>query len=115
MPIGCTRLEKLLLACADCWILKLAFYNLQFFRNLLIVRRGAVATEEELHNVRRHWILARAVVSSHLAGRARFEPAHGVINSRRAFPARLPAKKAEGPDFWSGPSRVESELRQLTQ
>ena len=49
MPIGCTRLEKLLLAGADCSILKLAFYNLQSFRNLLVVRRGAVATEEELH------------------------------------------------------------------
>jgi hypothetical protein len=102
MPIGCTRLEKLLLAGADCSILKLAFYNLQSFRNLLVVLRGAVATEEELHNVRRHWILARAVVSSHLAGRARFEPAHGVINIDVPFQLGYRPKKPKAPIFGRG-------------
>ena len=45
-----------------------------------------------------------------LAGRAGFEPAHGVINSHVPFqlgyrPKKRP-QKPKGPDFWSEPSRT---------
>jgi hypothetical protein len=48
-----------------------------------------------------------------LAGRAGFEPAHGVSNSHVPFQLGY-RPKSEGPDVWSGPSRIESELGNLT-
>jgi hypothetical protein len=57
--------------------------------------------------------LASHVFPRKLAGRAGFEPAHGVINSHVPFQLGY-RPKYEGPDFWSGPSRIESELGNLT-
>ena len=48
-----------------------------------------------------------------LAGRAGFEPAHGVSNGHVPFQLGYRPKssqKPKGPDFWSEPSRIESEL-----
>src|SRR5260370_33733791 len=56
--------------------------------------------------------LASLVFPRKLAGRAGFEPAHGVINSHVPFQLGY-RPKAEGPDFWSGPSEIESELGNL--
>src|SRR5882724_10482351 len=52
--------------------------------------------------------LASRVFPRRLAGRAGFEPAHGVSNSHVPFQLGY-RQKHEGPDFRSGPSRM-SEL-----
>ena len=50
---------------------------------------------------------------SNLAGRAGFEPAHGVSNSHVPFQLGY-RPKSRRPRFWSGPSEIESELGNLT-
>jgi hypothetical protein len=57
--------------------------------------------------------LASRVRTSNLAGRAGFEPAHGVSNNHVPFQLGY-RPKTRRPRFWSGPSRIESELGNLT-
>src|SRR5438477_57547 len=61
------RFEKLLLARAHCAIPQLLFDDLKTLGDLLLVDAGAIATEQELHHVRRHWILARILPHEILA------------------------------------------------
>src|SRR6266849_5478702 len=56
--------------------------------------------------------LASRVFPRNLAGRAGFEPAHGVSNSHVPFQLGY-RPKTRRPRFWSGPSRIESELGNL--
>src|SRR5436305_1562965 len=48
--------------------------------------------------------LASRALPRNLAGRAGFEPAHGVSNSHVPFQLGY-RPKHESPDFWSGPSK----------
>jgi hypothetical protein len=57
--------------------------------------------------------LASRVCTSNLAGRAGFEPAHGVSNSHVPFQLGY-RPKTRRPRFWSGPSEIQSELGNLT-
>ena len=56
--------------------------------------------------------LASLVFPRKLAGRAGFEPAHGVSNSHVPFQLGYRPKKPKAP-ILSGPSRIESELGNL--
>lgn len=53
--------------------------------------------------------LASLVFPRKLAGRAGFEPAHGVSNSH-AFPVWLPAKKSKAPIFGRGLRKFDLNL-----
>src|SRR6266849_8318513 len=57
--------------------------------------------------------LASLVFLRKLAGRAGFEPAHGVSNSHVPFQLCYGQKNTKAP-ILSGPSEIESELRNLT-
>ena len=60
--------------------------------------------------------LASLVYTSNLAGRAGFEPAHGVINSHVPFQLGYRPKtsvKSKRPRLLVGASEIESELRNL--
>ena len=57
--------------------------------------------------------LASRYYPRNLAGRAGFEPAHAVINSHVPFQLGY-RPKTRRPRFWSGPSRIASELGNLT-
>ena len=56
--------------------------------------------------------LASLVFPRNLAGRAGFEPAHGVSNSHVPFQLGY-RPKSRRPRFWSGPSVIQSELGNL--
>ena len=54
----CARLEKFMLASADCLLTQLPFDNFQALGDFLLVHRGAVATQEKLGDIGGDRVLA---------------------------------------------------------